>query len=398
MGLNRIISTIMLLATIAVIGLLFYKVMIGFFVPLFVAALLVVIFSPLHRWICHRIGDRSHIAAGLTTAIILTVVLLPLCLVIAVAAAQGARTLRGVNQNSISLALIRMRQNAALEMPDAGLFRTVEDMSDKIQNAEQPADVSTIRSLRSAINFLHSRLDEGRQGSAIPQYTTAIERIDSLQAALADLKAADEAYEQILEQARSGDSLSETVPQREETPPPRKSSSNDEKGLVDQASDDTASSEEIDLMSLPPDQRQVLARQRYQQLLVQTANSVTRWEDAALGGGIRAQIVKLVNPSDARLKELLTQCREYLQPTALSLTTATGSLLVQFLVGLSIVSIAVHFFLVDGPSMLKTMMRLSPLDDRYEKQLLDEFGNTSRAIVLATSLAALAQGALATIG
>lgn len=48
--------------------------------------------------------------------------------------------------------------------------------------------------------------------------------------------------------------------------------------------------------------------------------------------------------------------------------------------------------------MTKTIMALSPLDDRYERELLIEFDKVSRAVVLATFLSALAQGVLATIG
>jgi len=46
--------------------------------------------------------------------------------------------------------------------------------------------------------------------------------------------------------------------------------------------------------------------------------------------------------------------------------------------------------------MIRTLMRLSPLDDEYEERLLRQFDSTSRAVVLATVLSALAQGVLAT--
>jgi predicted PurR-regulated permease PerM len=59
--------------------------------------------------------------------------------------------------------------------------------------------------------------------------------------------------------------------------------------------------------------------------------------------------------------------------------------------------IAAYFFLVDGPAMIQTLMRLSPLDDNYERQLLMEFDKTSRAVVLASIASAVAQGILASI-
>jgi predicted PurR-regulated permease PerM len=48
--------------------------------------------------------------------------------------------------------------------------------------------------------------------------------------------------------------------------------------------------------------------------------------------------------------------------------------------------------------MIKSLMRLSPLDDNYEQELLDKFGDLSRAVVLATLLSALVQGLLASVG
>ena len=45
--------------------------------------------------------------------------------------------------------------------------------------------------------------------------------------------------------------------------------------------------------------------------------------------------------------------------------------------------------------MIRSLMRLSPLEDRHEEELLAEFNAVSRAVVLATLLSALVQGLLA---
>jgi predicted PurR-regulated permease PerM len=60
--------------------------------------------------------------------------------------------------------------------------------------------------------------------------------------------------------------------------------------------------------------------------------------------------------------------------------------------------IALYYFLADGPAMIDTVMDLSPLDAKYEQELLERFGEISRAVVVATLLSALVQGALAGIG
>jgi predicted PurR-regulated permease PerM len=70
----------------------------------------------------------------------------------------------------------------------------------------------------------------------------------------------------------------------------------------------------------------------------------------------------------------------------------------RIVVGLVIMIISVYFFLADGPGMIVTIMQLSPLDDRYELELLSKFSNISRAVVVATLLSAFVQGVLAGVG
>ena len=60
--------------------------------------------------------------------------------------------------------------------------------------------------------------------------------------------------------------------------------------------------------------------------------------------------------------------------------------------------IALYYFLADGPAMVEAVMAVSPLDRRYEHELLQRFAEVSRAVVVATLVAAITQGALAGIG
>jgi predicted PurR-regulated permease PerM len=67
-------------------------------------------------------------------------------------------------------------------------------------------------------------------------------------------------------------------------------------------------------------------------------------------------------------------------------------------VGLAIMVISLYYFLADGPAMIDAVMDLSPLDYRYEQELLERFGDVSRAVVVATLLSAVVQGTLAGFG
>jgi len=74
----RIISLVVLLAILLAIAGLFFVVMANFWLPLFLALLLVVMFGPLQSWFKGRCGGRGRIAAMLTTTTILLIVLVPL--------------------------------------------------------------------------------------------------------------------------------------------------------------------------------------------------------------------------------------------------------------------------------------------------------------------------------
>ena len=75
---SRVVSLILLICVIAILGAIFYQVMARFVVPLFLSALLVVIFRPLHAWILEKVKGRQQVGAMLTTLTILLLVLIPI--------------------------------------------------------------------------------------------------------------------------------------------------------------------------------------------------------------------------------------------------------------------------------------------------------------------------------
>jgi len=61
---SRVVSFVVLVAILLVIAGLFFHVMSSFFLPLFLAVLLVVMFRPVHVWIAGRCRGRERLAAG----------------------------------------------------------------------------------------------------------------------------------------------------------------------------------------------------------------------------------------------------------------------------------------------------------------------------------------------
>jgi predicted PurR-regulated permease PerM len=94
----RIISLVVLVVLVLLFGLLFFEVMAGFFVPLFFAVLLAVLFRPLHRWLTARLKGRTRVAAALTTLAVLFIVFTPVLLVTLRTIAE-ARSIVANNQN-----------------------------------------------------------------------------------------------------------------------------------------------------------------------------------------------------------------------------------------------------------------------------------------------------------
>lgn len=75
----------------------------------------------------------------------------------------------------------------------------------------------------------------------------------------------------------------------------------------------------------------------------------------------------------------------------------TPGVLGEFLLGLGIMIISLYYFLADGDQMVLSIGRMLPLEMAHQRRLVEEFGNTARAVASATLLSALAQGVLAGI-
>jgi predicted PurR-regulated permease PerM len=120
-------------------------------------------------------------------------------------------------------------------------------------------------------------------------------------------------------------------------------------------------------------------------------------------GRFRTWMVLHANPTRQQVDELRGQLLDFLGLASLgglavSTGTAVGKALIGFIFGMIVMTIAIYYFLADGPEMVESVMRLSPLDRKHVSQLLGEFDKVSRAVVMATLLSALAQAALGGIG
>ncbi len=234
----RVVSFIVLLAIILLIGSMFFQVMVQFIVPLFLAAVLAVIFKPLHQWMLKKCGQRSKVSAALTTLSIVLIVLLPLT----------GMLIRAVTEGAELYGLYSARTSSETQT-----ISPSEDLSAVSQVVEKAA-VST--------NKLLTRFN-------LPTIDTAT---------------------------------------------------------------------------------------------------------------------------------VHTTFNEYVHQLAAPLAVGSVKMILGTLFGLAIMVLTLYYFFADGPNMVAALMKLSPLDDAYEQELLDKFGDVSRAVVVAVLLSAIVQGLLAGIG
>lgn len=260
-SLPRVVSLIVLLVVVLLIGVMFFRVMASFLVPLFLAAVMTVVFKPLHNWTLSRLGERKQLAALATTLIISASVLVPSALLGWMAYVEASRIVK-------------------VALGDA---QTSEGGS--------PGQSATADPVEPPGPFLGADVSGGMAGEA-----------------------------------------------------------SDESG---------------------------------------------GWTDY-LWGHVEplAKWYKTKVNDDFDPAELA----EYAAQNAVRFGLVGVQTLVGFLLGLAIMIFAMYYFFADGPTIIETLMHLSPLDDDYERELLVKFADVSRAVVLATILSAIVQGLLAGVG
>lgn len=447
----RYISFAVLLAILILIGVLFYKVMVGFFIPVFIAVVLVVVFQPLHRWVLKKTKNRPHLAATLTTSLIAGSVLIPTAVILTLAAVQGIRLLEDLNESNIRIGLSRFRSNPYinLESPVANQLRSIDakvhEIQDVVSIATNYADVTDPRGrMAGDIADIQTRLKE-IPDAILEFYQAKAQQVKGNSAPLENeqILAIDSLFNSISQETlklcnnhigNSSPEINQKRSTQSSTKPNASSSTladydsnlNEERilklkeeagtikaridkldglpestllriaeaksAMIDQLVDSQILSSKLNqaLNRLTPSEFGNLAS--LQDAIWQLQNDWNNSSELFLGGRFTSLLKNIANPSAEQVKSTIDNAFEYIQPKLLSFGGGSVAFIVKLLVGITILLVSLYFFLVDGPGMIRSLMELSPLDDRYEAELLAEFDQTSRAIVLATILSAVAQG------
>ncbi|HEY1602698.1 MAG TPA: AI-2E family transporter [Pirellulales bacterium] len=335
---SRIVSFIVLVTMVVLVGALSFMVMSSFLLPMFLALVLTVIFRPLHKWFIARSAGHDRVAAGLTTAAILLIVLIPTLLILTRAAVEAFSLATELKPEIVRERLSELRREFHLEMPAQQVQDTLKEMSDDLEQIE-----------------FWSRQQDGTAERLSPM----VEKLRH--------------EEQVIY-----DQLALSDPQ------------NDDRSFTVEAREHIATSwQALDKQTKALEQPSPGAPE-FTSAVPGVMSAFGTFRDSLLGSQTVAWLRRQLNPSDDQILALLGELRQMATPLALG----TGGLIV----GVGVMILSLYYFLADGPAMIRALMHLSPLDDRYEEQLLNEFSTISRAVVLATLLSAFAQGLLASIG
>ena len=349
---TRIVSFVVLLAIIIVVGIVSFEVLSSFVLPLFIAILLVIMFRPVHELLLRRSGGRVRLAAALTTTTILLIVLIPMLWMLARAGTETASLVSELKQDDLAGRFANVRRRLGLDGPPEELQKKFVEIETTLGQVRESLILAASANNQGEVTLRREWIkDLGRWSLQLDT------DLDAMAAARpAGSEAATPDQDAALRQSLK------TFAKRHPGPGRRPS--------------DRAAAWKRPCVPMP---------------------ALRNLKSQIFGSPVIVWLKDQLNLNKNQFDDLLIKVRETVGPLALGTTQFIGEFSVDA-VGFVVMIVGLYYFLADGPEMISALMRLSPLDDRYKAQLLTQFGELTRAVILAMLLAAVAQGFLAGIG
>ena len=367
---SRLISFLLLVGIVAVLGVIFFKVMSRFMVPLFLSALLVVMFRPLHGWMMKKVNGRESLAALLTTLAILLLVLIPVSSVVFLAATEGVSVIKQVNAPKIVDDLGDARKKLGLEMPSAREIRDIEQRLDSLQSNMVLGPEELERHGTMLFEIMGDSFSIAKE-SELP-WPVVIDEEEEPVLPKNDMRLLWNSFGNSMAVAKQLHEEIQRIGREQVSDNPEESANQNEK------------------------RHQVI--HDYSKAVSQASSHFLSFKYAKLGGRTWSTVVEFANPTGPELQTYSESVVSFVQDKMFALGGSITSFVGNTLFGALIMVVGLYFFLLDGPGMLKSLQGLSPIEDEHEQELVAEFGRVSRAVVVATLLSAVAQGVLAGIG
>lgn len=435
---SRMVSFGVLVGIILALGVLFLRVLWVFWLPLFVALLLALVFRPVYHWFLLRCRGSEYVAAGLTTTAILTGVMVPLLWVFTMSIMQTLSLVTDFELTKFATKASQTRSRLGLDMPFPNDFKAIEASIRKLEElpAEKGMPVDHMPMIGETLNIiwrLQRRLEDPaklgakRDEELLPPWLTAANRLDREwwknplareiwrdpellkladpppapaapmpPAAETPPEAAEPAAEKPLPPAAPAaaplDPVKEQLRQVASDPFVAEMAKNKQ---VQAFWSDSLVKPLVELAETKPDDS---SYSPYRASLQRVQLAFLNFRQKELGDPFRAWLLNLLNPSDSELNAMRTQLLDNVNRSVLEITIPTTQLVTDFLIMGGVMILGMFYFFADGPNMVSTAMQLSPLDARYQRQLIEQFDSTARAVVTANLVNALAHGVAAAVG
>ena len=371
-------SFVLLLLVVVLVSVLFYEVMVAFWIPLFLAAVLVVVFRPWYDGIRNRFKLGNAISALLTTASVLLIVLIPVGALLVLAAAESQQVLRQFNSARVLKNAKQIRTKLGLELPVAVSQTRAEIES---LSSEYSLDAATENRHQASLFEIERSADELAEFWSLerPKLAATLDRSDVSSVESADSEKNNNdgntsvTWQVYLGKLAAVKQLHESIDWTNER--------------------STAAPDATDFR-----QQRLASFHDYKLLVGELEVAFDDFITHRLGGKTRAWAATFLNPTEEQSEVYITKVTNQLRATLFAFG-GKGLTYILFMVGGSMVMIvSFYFFLLDGRAMINAFKRLSPLDDAHEQKLVEQFSKVSRAVVVATLLSALVQGLLAGVG
>ena len=365
----------LLLIAIVLVGILFYEVMAAFWIPLFLAAVLVVVFRPWYDWIRKRLNTRDWIAAAVTAVSVLLVVLGPIAVLLFLAAAESQQVLSRVNSVQIIENANQVRAKLGLDLPPA-VVQTQAQLQQLTDGASFNHETRDLH--RASLFEIEYQANELANVWGLPKPEKLLKNAD------ADSQPSTKGL--VAEKWKSFvDQLVKAKRQYE-----------DLDWILDGSAADSSADNETALGGVS--QKPLEKFHDYKLELSELATAFDSLKIEQQGGKARAWATTLLNPTEEQVDAYVEEATSYFSDQLVFLGGKGISFILLSLIGALVMIVAFYFFLLDGHSMIEAFKRLSPLDDEHEQELVAEFSSVSRAVVVATLLSAIVQGLLAGVG
>ncbi|MEY3458240.1 MAG: hypothetical protein RL215_1397 [Planctomycetota bacterium] len=136
----------------------------------------------------------------------------------------------------------------------------------------------------------------------------------------------------------------------------------------------------------------------FQRAVQDSRAEFNRFRAGVLGGPWTQMLREFANPSPAELRQWSVRAALISSDWLTAIGGATGTVMTRLLFSVLVFVLAVFFWFAEGPQLVRSLVLLSPLEEKYVAQLLREFEVLVRAVVAGSLISAIVQSLLAGLG